>query len=175
MTQKPPAVGERQENPLLRVVLVEPQIPPNTGNIARLCAASGCHLILVGSLGFRLDDAALKRAGLDYWEHVSWEHRPDTEEFFASLPARRFHLLSTHASTPYPLLPAVRGDYLIFGKETAGLPKSLLERFAGQCYTIPMPGRGVRSLNLSSAVAVVVYDVLRRFGLPGFAGPDESD
>lgn len=161
--------GQKIKSPPVNVVLVEPQIPPNTGNIARLCAAGGCHLILAGNLGFRLDDAALKRAGLDYWEHVSWEHRPDFEAFFDSLPPGSFHLLSTHATAPYPAMPVTHGDYLIFGKETAGLPKSLLERYPGNCYTIPMFGEGVRSLNLSSAVAITVYDALRRLHPAGFA------
>ncbi len=146
----------------MNVVLVEPQIPPNTGNIARLCAATGCHLILAGALGFELTDSALKRAGLDYWEHVSWEHRPDGAGFLAGLPAKRFFLLTTHAEQPYSEIPARWGDYLIFGKETAGLPKPFLERFSEQCYTIPMVEPGVRSLNLSTATGVVVYDVLRR-------------
>ncbi len=163
--------SERLADPALNVVLVEPQIPPNTGNIARLCAASGCHLVLVGRLGFRLDDATLKRAGLDYWEHVSWEHQPDAEAFFARLPPLAFHLFSTHSTRPYPHLPAARGDYLVFGKETAGLPSSLLERYPQQCYTIPMISPDVRSLNLSSAVAIIVYDALQRieperFGIP---------
>jgi tRNA (cytidine/uridine-2'-O-)-methyltransferase len=143
-------------------VLVEPQIPPNTGNIARLCAAARCHLILVGALGFNLDDASLRRAGLDYWEHVSWEHVDDLEALLAAQAPRSFHLLSTHGHVPYTHLPAARGDCLVFGKETTGLPKSLLERYASQCYTVPMAERRVRSLNLSSAVAIVLYDALRR-------------
>ena len=149
-------------DPPLRVVLVEPQIPPNTGNIARLCAATRCHLVLVGALGFDLGDAALRRAGLDYWAHVSWEHVPVLEDFLAALPPQALHLFSTHARTPYTHMPATRGDWLIFGKETSGLPKSLLERYPSQCYTIPMVEPGVRSLNLSSAVAIVLYDALRR-------------
>ncbi|HKI96921.1 MAG TPA: tRNA (cytidine(34)-2'-O)-methyltransferase [bacterium] len=152
----------RVTDPALNVVLVEPQIPPNTGNIARLCAATRCHLTLVGTLGFDLDDAALRRAGLDYWEHVSWEHVPALESFVAGLPPLGFHLLSSHARAPYTHLPAARGDWLLFGKETAGLPQSLLERYATQCYTVPMAEPGVRSLNLSSAVAIVLYDALRR-------------
>lgn len=152
----------RVADPPLHVVLVEPQIPPNTGNIARLCAATRCHLVLVGQLGFDLDDAALRRAGLDYWEHVSWEHVAELEPFMAGLPAQAFHLLSARATQPYTRLPAARGDWLVFGKETVGLPKSLLERYPRQCYSIPMAGRGVRSLNLSSAVAIVLYDALRR-------------
>jgi tRNA (cytidine/uridine-2'-O-)-methyltransferase len=162
MSQQPSGSSARLEAPALTVVLVEPQIPPNTGNIARLCAASGCHLVLVGQLGFRLDDAALRRAGLDYWEHVSWEYRPSLEDFLEGLPPPAFHLLTTHARAPYTHLPAVQGDCLFFGKETAGLPKSLLERYPQQCYTIPIVEPGVRSLNLSSAVAIVLYDALRR-------------
>ena len=152
--------------PTINVVLVEPQIPPNTGNIARLCAASGCHLILVGELGFTLDDAHLKRAGLDYWEHVSWEHIPSIEAFVSRHPARSLHLLSARATVPYTQIPAQVGDCLVFGKETTGLGMELLERYPSQCYTIPIVEPGVRSLNLSSAVAIVVYDVLRR--LRGF-------
>jgi tRNA (cytidine/uridine-2'-O-)-methyltransferase len=152
--------------PILTVALIEPQIPPNTGNIARLCAAAGCHLILAGTLGFTLDDAHLKRAGLDYWEHVSWEHEPDLEAFLASRPRRSLHLLSARAPVPYTRIPAQPGDCLVFGKETTGLAPEILDRFPGQCYSIPIVEPGVRSLNLSSAVAIVVYDVLRR--LRGF-------
>jgi tRNA (cytidine/uridine-2'-O-)-methyltransferase len=143
-------------------VLIEPQIPPNTGNIARLCAAAGCHLILVGALGFSLDDAHLKRAGLDYWEHVSWEHIPDLEAFLANRPTRSLHLLSARSEQPYTRIPVQWGDCLVFGKETTGLGTELLDRFPAQCYTIPIVEPGVRSLNLSSAVAIVTYDVLRR-------------
>lgn len=155
--------------PPFKIALVEPQIPPNTGNIARLCAATGSELVLVGKLGFDLSDSALKRAGLDYWKHVKWRHEPDTEAFFQQLPTHRFHMLTTRARTPYTSLPAAWGDWLIFGKETAGLPQPVLERYREQCYTIPMWTEGVRSLNLASAVAIVLYDALRRvreFGLP---------
>lgn len=155
----PPARPPRET---LNVVLIEPQIPPNTGNIARLCAASGCHLILVGALGFSLDDAHLKRAGLDYWEYVSWEHIPDLDTFLAGRPRRALHLLSARASQLYTRIPAQWGDCLVFGKETVGLGAGLLERYAGQCYTVPIVEPEVRSLNLSSAVAIVAYDVLRR-------------
>ena len=120
-----------------------------------------------------MDDATLKRAGLDYWEYVSWELRPDFETFFETLPPGSFHLFSTHATMPYTMMPVTHGDYLIFGKETAGLPKSLLERYPGNCYTIPMFGEGVRSLNLSSAAAIAVYDALRRLDPNRFATPDD--
>lgn len=162
MTGRSPKPSSTSIRPWLNVVLVEPQIPPNTGNIARLCAASGCHLILVGELGFSLDDAALKRAGLDYWEYVSWEHIPHREGFFETVPAHSMRFLSTHARAPYTEMQVTRGDFLIFGKETAGLPKSLLERYPGQCYTIPMEEPRVRSLNLSSAAAIVLYDALHK-------------
>jgi len=147
--------------PPLNIVLVEPQIPPNTGNVARLCAATGCRLILVGSLGFELSDRTLKRAGLDYWEYVRWEHQPDTQRFFAGLPPDSFHLLTTKATTPYTRMNVSPGDYLVFGKETAGLPAQLLEENPQKCYTIPMMQSGVRSLNLSSSVAIVTYNALR--------------
>ena len=175
MAQRPAGSPEKLNNPPLNVVLVEPQIPPNTGNIARLCAATRCHLILAGKLGFRLDDATLKRAGLDYWEYVSWEHFPDLESFMHTLSDGNIHLLSTRSKVPYTKMRAVHGDYLFFGKETAGLPDSLLERYAGRCYTIPMAGRGVRSLNLSSAVAIVVYGALRGIDPAQFEGPEGEE
>ena len=150
----------RIENPALRVVLVEPQIPPNTGNIARLCAATRCHLVLAGKLGFELTDSHLKRAGLDYWEYVSWEHQPDLEAFLASVQGERLHLLTRHASRSYTQIKPRHGDWLLFGKETTGLGRVLLDRFPEQWYTIPMMEPRVRSLNLSSAVAIVLYDAL---------------
>ncbi len=159
---KPAVKSDRLPRDTLNVVLIEPQIPPNTGNIARLCAAAGCHLILVGPLGFSLDDAHMKRAGLDYWEHVSWEHLPNVDTFLASHPPRALHLLSARSEQPYTQIPAQWGDCLVFGKETTGLGEELLAQFPGQCYTIPIVEPGVRSLNLSSAVAIVTYDVLRR-------------
>lgn len=151
-----------QSDPTLQVVLVEPQIPPNTGNIARLCAATQCHLILAGELGFELSDRTLKRAGLDYWEWVSWEHIPNWEAWFSTLPLQRCHFLSTHAHEPYTQMSLTEGDYLFFGKETAGLPKWLWETHPERSFTIPMWEPQVRSLNLASAASIVVYDALRR-------------
>lgn len=145
---------------------MEPQIPPNAGNVARLCAATRCHLVLAGALGFSVDDAQLKRAGLDYWDWVSWELQPDVEAWLGGLPPGRVHLLTRRAERPYTRIPVQRGDTVLFGAETRGLPPALLERYAEQCYTIPMAEPRVRSLNLSSAVAAVVYDLLRR--LEGF-------
>jgi tRNA (cytidine/uridine-2'-O-)-methyltransferase len=149
------------ENPPLNVVLVEPQIPPNTGNIARLCAATRCHLILAGELGFELSDRTLRRAGLDYWEWVSWEHIPDWEEWFRQLALRDCHFLSTHATTHYNQMNAQQGDYIFFGKETAGLPKWTWQNHPERSFTIPMWEPKVRSLNLASAASIVVYDALR--------------
>jgi len=148
--------------PGLNVVLVEPQIPPNTGNIARLCAATQCHLILLGSLGFELTDRYLKRAGLDYWEWVSWEHIEDAESFLEERDPNTCHFLTTHAQTPYTQMELKENDYLFFGKETAGLPKAWRERYPEQCFTIPMWAEGVRSINLASAVSIALYDGLRQ-------------
>ena len=148
--------------PPLNVVLYEPQIPPNTGNIARLCAAVRCHLILLGQLGFDLSDSQLKRAGLDYWQWVSWEHLPDAEGFFRGLPPERTHLISAHTEKPYTQMEPQPGDYLFMGKETTGLPKAWLAEHPERGFTIPMWERNVRSLNLSSSTAIVVYDALRQ-------------
>ena len=149
------------ENPPLNIVLFEPQIPPNTGNVARLCAATKCHLILIGRLGFELTDSQLKRAGLDYWKWVSWEYHEDADAFLESLRAESVYCLSVHAEKPYTSMRLQRGDYLFFGKETTGLPGEWLNRFAERTFTIPMWETRVRSLNLGSSVAIVVYDALR--------------
>ncbi len=149
-------------NPCLNIVLYEPQIPQNTGNIARLCAATKCHLILLGELGFDLGDKYLKRAGLDYWKFVSWEHISDAENFFLSLAQESFSFLSVHNKNPYTEISPEVGDFLFFGKETTGLPKKWMESFPNRCFTIPMWEKGVRSLNLGSSVAVVLYDGLRK-------------
>ena len=149
------------ENPLLNIVLYEPQIPQNTGNIARLCAATKCHLILIGELGFDLGDKYLKRAGLDYWKFVSWEHISNAEGFFRSLDDESFSFLSVHYKKPYTQISPRIGDFLFFGKETKGLPKKWMRSFPNRCFTIPIWEKGVRSLNLGSSVAIVVYEGLR--------------
>jgi len=149
----------------LNVVLVEPQIPPNTGNIARLCAALKLPLYLVGELGFQLSDRYLKRAGLDYWPHVDIRRCPDTESFFQDLPAERLHLFTKTAVRPYTSALYATGDFLVFGSETQGLPRELLGRYPGRDCAIPMRSTEVRSLNLSSAVAVAVYEAARQIQL----------
>jgi tRNA (cytidine/uridine-2'-O-)-methyltransferase len=150
----------------LHLVLVEPEIPPNTGNVARLCAATGCALHLVEPLGFRLDDRELKRAGLDYWDalgivvHASLDACLD-----AFAPSRRW-LLSTRAANVYADAPFAPGDALFFGKETAGLPQALLDAQPERALRIPMRAGAVRSINLSTAVGVVAYAALARLGFP---------
>ena len=149
--------------PPLQVVLVEPQIPPNTGNVARLCAATGCVLHLVEPFGFKITDASLKRAGLDYWKAVTIEFHESLDAFLASLdPAAHVRLLSTRGQRSHTDVAYQPGDYLVFGSETQGLPRPLLDARAADVITIPMRTDSVRSLNLSSAAAIVVYEALRQ-------------
>ncbi len=149
---------------MLQVALWEPEIPPNTGNIARLCAATGCPLHLVGRLGFRIDEKSVRRAGLDYWDSVELHQHhslSDLEEKLQKQNARLF-CLSAHALTPYTKIPYKPGDCILFGAETRGLPPEVMERYARQCYTIPMVSVKVRSLNLATAVGIVLYEGLRQ-------------
>ena len=148
---------------MLHIVLVEPQIPPNTGNISRLCAAMGLPLHLVKPLGFSTDDRELKRAGLDYWKHVSLFYHESFEELRAAFPKNRFFFFSTKVKRPYTAAAFREGDFLVFGNETKGLPEPLLQAHADFALTIPMTGP-VRSLNLSSSVAMVTGEALRQLG-----------
>ena len=148
----------------LHIVLVEPEIPPNTGNIARLSAATGTVLHLVGPLGFSIDDRQVKRAGLDYWDKVSLHCWDCLEQLTAVYPnARRWFFTTKGTASCFSPGIYQPGDMLVFGKETKGLPEELLKANPEYCLTIPMPG-AVRSLNLSNAVAVVVYEALRQTG-----------
>lgn len=150
-----------------QIVLIEPEIPPNTGNIARLCAATGAVLHLVGKLGFSIDDRHLKRAGLDYWDKVEVQQWPDFESLRAAHPEARYWYLTTKVERNCYTEGLYRsGDFLVFGRETSGLPAELLAANPEYCLTIPMPGK-VRSLNLSNAVAVVLYEALRQTGMLG--------
>ncbi len=145
----------------LHLVLVSPQIPPNTGNVARLCAVTGCRLILVEPLGFSISDRHLKRAGLDYWDKVFLKLYATFEHYLADFPDARRFLFSARATRSSFDARYEPGDHLVFGSETEGLPPSLLSGAAGEPVTIPMlPER--RSLNLSSAVAVATYEALRQ-------------
>jgi tRNA (cytidine/uridine-2'-O-)-methyltransferase len=149
-------------NPPFHVVLVEPEIPPNTGAIARLCAATNCHLHLVEPLGFRLDDRALARAGMDYGQEVVWRTWPDWKTLVEAQPAARFHFLTTKTNRSYVDARFESGDFLVFGRETKGLPESLLARHADACLTIPMANPKVRSLNLATAASIVLFEALRQ-------------
>ena len=151
----------------LQVVLVEPQIPPNTGNVARLCAATGCALHLVEPLGFRIDDRALKRAGLDYWDALGVVVHPSLDAFRAAFPPDRLWLLTTRATRTYAGAPFARGDALVFGKETAGLPDALIAAHPERALRIPMRDDAVRSLNLATAAGIVTYAALARLEFPG--------
>jgi tRNA (cytidine/uridine-2'-O-)-methyltransferase len=151
----------------LHVVLVEPEIPPNTGNVARLCAATGCALHLVEPLGFRIDDRELKRAGLDYWDALGVVVHPSLDAFLATFAADRLWLFSTRAARSYAGAEFAHGDALLFGKETAGLPQALLDAQPDRTLRIPMRPGAVRSINLSTAVGVATYAALARIGFPG--------
>ncbi len=147
---------------MLHVALFEPEIPPNTGNVARLCAATGARLHLVGRLGFRIDDKTLKRAGLDYWPAVDLVRHHTFEEFEAALGSARVWCVECPADVPYTRADFRDGDCLLFGSESKGLPAGVRERFAGRVIGIPMPTGAVRSLNLATAVGVVLYEALRQ-------------
>lgn len=149
------------------IVLIEPEIPPNTGNIARLCAATGTTLHLVGKLGFSTDDRYLKRAGLDYWKSVDIHYWQDLEAVKAHYPDGRFFYLSTKVPRSYLEIRFSPGDFIVFGKETRGLPVELLAANPDTSFTIPMPSEKVRSLNLSTSAGIVLYEALRQSGVLG--------
>jgi tRNA (cytidine/uridine-2'-O-)-methyltransferase len=152
----------------MNIVLLEPEIPPNTGNIARLCAATRTTLHLIEPFGFKLDDSQLKRAGMDYWQHVEWHRWPNWPAFRKSLkPGARVWMIESGGTRRYSDVQFAADDYLVFGRETAGLPKSLLEECRGQWLRIPMFNRDARSLNLSNCAALVLYEALRQLGFPG--------
>ncbi|MCB1230587.1 MAG: tRNA (cytidine(34)-2'-O)-methyltransferase [Verrucomicrobiae bacterium] len=148
---------------VFHVVLIEPEIPPNTGNIGRLCLATGARLHLVGPLGFSLDDRAVKRAGLDYWADVDvreWDSLADLQSTAGE--EARFFFLTTKTDRAYWSAEFCDGDYLVFGPETRGLPESLLAAHADHCLTIPQFSEKIRSLNLATAVGIVLYEAVRQ-------------
>ncbi len=149
---------------MINVALVEPEIPPNTGNVARLCAATRVPLHIVGVTGFRLDDRAARRAGLDYWPEVDLRRHRDLDALRAALPAARLVYLTTKAQTSYTDWSFTAEDCLVFGPETRGLPVELLRANPAACVRIPILNPRVRSLNLATAVAVVLYEALRQTG-----------
>lgn len=146
---------------MFNVVLIEPEIPPNTGNAGRLCLATRSRLHLVKPLGFSLDDRQLKRAGLDYWDEIDvriWDSFRELQRTQAS--AARYFFLTTKSRRPYYQVDFLSGDFLVFGRETRGLPESLLAKNRDSCLTIPM--HGTRSLNLATAVAIVLFEAVRQ-------------
>jgi len=149
---------------MLHIALFEPEIPPNTGNIARLCSATFTALHIVGVTGFRMDDRTLKRAGLDYWEEVTLRRHVDLDDLYAELPNSRFIYFTTKVTTPYTSWSFRDEDCLLFGPETRGLPESVLRSNPETCLTIPMANPAVRSLNLSTSVGIVLYEALRQLG-----------
>jgi len=145
------------------IVLVEPEIPPNTGNIARLCGATGTPLHLVGKLGFSLDDRYLRRAGLDYWSEIEVSCWPDLAALQTANLTARFIYTSKKAAASHTAFQFREGDFLVFGKETEGLPDALIEAHPDTSIRIPIFGK-VRSLNLSTAAGIVLYEALRQTG-----------
>ena len=150
----------------MNIVLVNPEIPQNTGNIARTCAATGATLHLIKPLGFSLEDKYLKRAGLDYWNMMQYRVYDSFEELLQAYPRASMHLLSTKAPRCYTEVAYQPDDFLVFGCETRGLPESLLSRAYEKCVRIPMVA-GARSLNLSNSVAIVIYEALRQTEFAG--------
>ena len=164
---------------MLHIVLIEPEIPQNTGNIARTCAASNSplHIIkpmgfLVKPLGYSLEDKYLKRAGLDYWHMVNIHVHENFGEVLAAYPDAEFYYASTKAPHSYAQVHYPKDVFLVFGRESRGLPENLLERVYDHCIRIPMV-EGARSLNLSNSVAIVTYEALRQQGFPGLSGTGE--
>ncbi len=152
---------------ILNIVLVEPQIPQNTGNVARTCAATGARLHLVEPMGFKPDDAKLKRAGLDYWHLLDITYYESLNDFFEKNKGGNFFYFSTKAQKIYSDVSYPDNSYLVFGKETAGLPEELLFANPESCVRLPMiNNNAARSLNLSNTVAIGVYEVLRQWGFP---------
>lgn len=149
----------------LNIVLVEPEIPQNTGNIARTCAATGARLHIVEPMGFKIDDKKLKRAGLDYWYLLDITYYSNLEDFFEKNKDGNFYFFSTKAQNRYSDISYPDKSYLFFGKETAGLPEELLKANPERCVRIPMIS-DARSLNLSNSVAIGVYEVLRQWDFP---------
>ncbi len=154
-------------NPVLHVVLVEPEIPQNTGNIIRTCAATGAQLHLVRPLGFSLEDRYMKRAGLDYWSLAEMKVWDSWDQLNDAYPDSRYFFATTKGVHNYTQANYRQGDFLVFGKETQGLPRPLLEQNKEWCIRIPMSEDvRARSLNLSNAVAIVVYEALRQMDFP---------
>ena len=152
----------------MHIVLLEPEIPPNTGNIARLCASTNTTLHLIEPFGFKLDDAQLKRAGMDYWQHLKWHRWPDWTAFHRALPpAARLWFIEANGPRRYTEAAFAPEEYLVFGRETAGLPKKLLDENRDRWLRIPMFNPNARSLNLSNCASLVLFEALRQQNFKG--------
>ncbi|MBL8795525.1 MAG: tRNA (cytidine(34)-2'-O)-methyltransferase [Planctomycetia bacterium] len=147
---------------MFHIALWEPEIPPNTGNIARTCAATGATLHLIGRLGFQLDDRSLRRAGVDYWHEVEVHRHVTFADFETAIAGATVHCLTAQATRSYTQVAYQAGDVLLFGCESRGLPEEILARYAGQAVAIPMPAGRVRNLNLATSVGIVLYEGLRQ-------------
>lgn len=148
---------------IFRVVLIEPEIPQNTGNIGRTCVATNCELHIVGKMGFEINDTNLKRAGLDYWPHLTWFRHDDFASWWKHVEdPSRVWLFTTKTQRTYFEPSFQSGDWLVFGKETKGLSPELLNKYPDQTVTIPMVGEGARSLNLATSVAIAAYEGVRQ-------------
>lgn len=147
---------------MFTVSLLEPQIPQNTGNIARLCGATNTQLDIVGDIGFKMSDKYVKRAGLDYWDHINHQYFSDIEKYVNQLNPKKIHLLTTKSTVSYTDHTFEADDVIIFGSETRGINEAYLKRFEDRCCTIPMDNPNIRSLNLSNSVAIVLYEALRQ-------------
>jgi tRNA (cytidine/uridine-2'-O-)-methyltransferase len=156
---------------MISVALVEPEIPQNTGNIARLCAATRTQLHVVGVAGFRLDQRAVRRAGLDYWDEVTLYRERDIDDLYRLLPEARFLYFTTKAKRSFLNWTFDQNDCLVFGRETRGLPEDLLHKNWERCLTIPMLNPKVRSLNLANSVAIALYEALRQTQAFGINAP----
>ena len=152
----------------LNIVLLEPEIPQNTGNIARTCAASGASLHMIKPFGFKIDDAKLKRAGMDYWYHLDIHYYENIDEFFKENPNANFYLFTKKATHKYTDVIFPDNTFLFFGKESCGLPEELLAKYPERCLRIPMR-EGLRSLNQSNSVAIAVYEFLRQNDFDGLS------
>ena len=147
---------------MLTVTLFEPKIPPNTGNIARLCGAINVKLDLVCNLGFDMEDKYLKRAGLDYWDHIKWEYFPSIDEYCLDAFQNKFQLLTTKSKNVYTDRVFTKNDIIIFGSETAGISENILNEYPENACTIPMINKNIRSLNLATSVGIVLYEAIRQ-------------
>ncbi|WP_298329095.1 tRNA (cytidine(34)-2'-O)-methyltransferase [uncultured Dokdonia sp.] len=150
---------------MLNIVLINPEIPNNTGNIGRLALGSGCKLHLVKPFGFEIDDTRLKRAGLDYWQHLDVQYYDNTEDFFNKNAFAKMAFLSSHGTKSHYDIPFEEDLFLVFGKESKGLPKEITEKHPDQLYKIPLFSEHIRSLNLANAVGIVAYEGIRQLSL----------